>query len=77
MNDPSNRLNLGIDPEAKPFQGCNMELNGKMQLRGQGMQSSAGLIPDLVDEGVRLLVYAGNAGMRDFESLTARSYLLI
>lgn len=30
--------------------------------QGDGMHNSALLLPELIDDGVRLLVYAGNAG---------------
>lgn len=32
-------------------------------MQGDGARNSAKLLTDLVNEGVRLLVYAGNAGM--------------
>ena len=31
-------------------------------MNGDGMHNSAALLPELVDAGIRLLVYAGNAG---------------
>lgn len=61
MNNPSNRLALGVDA-SREFEHCNIELNRKFFYSGQGMYSSAGYLPDLIDEGVRVLVYAGNAG---------------
>jgi len=32
-------------------------------MQGDSMHNSALLLPDLINDGVRLLVYAGNAGM--------------
>ena len=39
-----------------------MEVNKAFTMTGDGMHNSALLLPELVDGGVRLLVYAGNAG---------------
>lgn len=39
-----------------------MQVNQAFTLNGDGMHNSALLLPELVDAGVRLLVYAGNAG---------------
>jgi cathepsin A (carboxypeptidase C) len=38
-----------------------MEVNQAFTFQGDGMHNSALLLPDLINEGVRLLVYAGNA----------------
>lgn len=38
-------------------------------LQGDGMHNSALLLPELVNDGVRLLVYAGNAGMSQSDIL--------
>jgi len=62
MNEPSNKAALGVNPE-KTFTSCNMEVNQAFTLNGDGMHNSAALLPELVDAGVRLLVYAGNADM--------------
>lgn len=61
MNEPSNKAALGVNPE-KTFESCNMAVNQAFALNGDGMHNSAALLPELVDGGVRLLVYAGNAG---------------
>jgi len=60
MNDPKNKVALGVDPE-RTFTSCNMEVNQAFMLQGDGMNSVA-LLPDLVNDGIRFLVYAGNAG---------------
>lgn len=39
-----------------------MEVNQAFVMQGDGMHRSAALLPDLIEDGVRLLVYAGNAG---------------
>jgi hypothetical protein len=61
MNEPSNKAALGVNP-SKDFASCNMEVNQAFSMNGDGMHNSAALLPELVDAGVRLLVYAGNAG---------------
>jgi carboxypeptidase C (cathepsin A) len=61
MNDPKHKVALGVDPE-RTFTSCNMEVNQAFMLQGDGMHNSAALLPDLVNDGIRLLVYAGNAG---------------
>lgn len=61
MNNPANKAALGVDP-TRHFASCNMEVNQAFTLNGDGMHNSALLLPELVDAGVRLLVYAGNAG---------------
>jgi len=61
MNIPSNKAELGVDPNLE-FQSCNMKVNQDFMLEGDGMHNSAMLLPELVNNGIRLLVYAGNAG---------------
>ncbi|KAG7086424.1 hypothetical protein E1B28_002378 [Marasmius oreades] len=62
MNDLKNKVPLGANPQ-KTFQSCNMDVNKAFTLQGDGMHNSALLLPDLIADGVRLLVYAGNADM--------------
>ncbi|KAG6811216.1 hypothetical protein H0H92_008511 [Tricholoma furcatifolium] len=62
MNNPKNRAALGVNPDQE-FASCNMEVNRAFAMQGDGMHNSARLLPELVDNGVRLLVYAGNADM--------------
>jgi len=62
MNDATVKKELGVNPSLT-FQSCNMQVNQDFTTQGDGMRNSALLLTDLVDEGVRLLVYAGNAGM--------------
>lgn len=61
MNNPRNKAALGVDPTRK-FESCNMEVNQAFTMQGDGAHNSAKLLPELIDDGVRLLVYAGNAG---------------
>merc|ERR1712130_751295 len=57
-----NKVTLGVDPTVT-FENCNMEVNQAFSAQGDGMHNSALLLPPLVNDGVRLLVYAGNADM--------------
>ena len=63
MNEAAVKKELGVNPSLT-FQSCNMQVNRDFTLQADGMRNSALLLTDLVNEGVRLLVYAGNAGMR-------------
>jgi hypothetical protein len=61
LNQPAVKAELGVSPERK-FTTCNMDVNLAFTLSGD-WSNSALLLPELVNDGVRLLVYAGNAGM--------------
>lgn len=61
MNTPANKEGLGVDP-ARKFESCNMEVNKDFMLQGDSMNDASLLLPDLINDGIRLLVYAGNAG---------------
>ena len=60
MNDPVNKKAVGANPDAD-FESCNMQVNQAFMMQGDGMHNSALLLSDLVNDGVRLLIYAGNA----------------
>jgi carboxypeptidase C (cathepsin A) len=60
MNTDSIKKELGVDSE-REFTSCNMEVNQAFMFQGDGMHNSAALIPELLNEGVRVLIYAGNA----------------
>lgn len=62
MNSPVVRRTLGVNP-ALTFQSCNTDMGRAFAANGDGMRNSARLLPELIDNGVRLLVYAGNADM--------------
>lgn len=62
LNSPKVKTTLGVDPD-RNFASCNMEVNQAFTANGDGAHNSAALLPDLVNDGVRLLVYAGNADM--------------
>lgn len=61
MDQASVKKALGADVNAK-FKVCNFDVNSAFFKQGQAMLNSAELLPDLVGHGIRLLVYAGDAG---------------
>jgi cathepsin A (carboxypeptidase C) len=62
MNLPEVRRALGADSRAPEFTACNLEMNFAFMLQGDGMRDSKSLLTELVNDGIRLLVYAGNVG---------------
>lgn len=44
---------------------CNMTTNGRFYEQGQAMRNSAALLPELINDGIRLLVMAGDTGAFD------------
>ena len=60
MNEPANKKAVGANPDIK-FESCNMQVNQAFMFQGDGMHNSALLLTDLVNDGIRLLIYAGNA----------------
>ena len=60
MNDPKNKKALGVNPELD-FESCNMEVNQAFFAQGDGMHNTAALLPELINDDIKLLVYAGNA----------------
>ncbi|KZT63251.1 alpha/beta-hydrolase [Daedalea quercina L-15889] len=65
-NQPSVKRVLGIDP-TWDFGSCNMGVNQAFTMQGNGAHNSAVLLPDLIEDGVRLLIYAGNADMMNID----------
>lgn len=60
MNIDENKKMLGVDPSRK-FDSCNMQVNQAFLTQGDSSHNSAPFLVDLINEGVRVLVYAGNA----------------
>ncbi|KAF7441184.1 hypothetical protein PC9H_001533 [Pleurotus ostreatus] len=60
MNEPVVKVELGVHPSLR-YETYSKEVNQAFTRRGDGMHNSALLLTDLVNDGVRLLVYAGNA----------------
>lgn len=61
MNDPAVKAALGVNPQ-RNFESCNMAVNQAFLLQGDSMHNTPALLPEMINDGVRLLVYAGNAG---------------
>lgn len=61
MNDPAVKAALGVPSHLK-FQTCNSQVHQAFWSRGDSVHNTAALLPEMVNDGVRLLVYAGNAG---------------
>ena len=60
MNEASNKKALGVPSDLK-FASCNMEVNQAFFMQGDSMHNSAALLPDIINDDIKLLVYAGNA----------------
>ena len=60
MNSAANKKALGVNPDLK-FASCNMEVNQAFFAQGDGMHNTAALLPELINDDIKLLVYAGNA----------------
>lgn len=58
MNEKSVKKQLGA-PNDVQFKSCNMDINKNFLFQGDVMHNSAKLLPDLIEDGIRLLVYAG------------------
>lgn len=61
MNNATVKAQLGVDPGRK-FSGGSPSVYLGFRATGDGVRNSAPLLTNLVNNGVRLLVYAGNAG---------------
>lgn len=61
LNQPDVKAALGVNPQRK-FESCNMAINQAFLFQGDSMHNTPALLPPLINDGVRLLVYAGNAG---------------
>ncbi|KAH8094750.1 Alpha/Beta hydrolase protein [Cristinia sonorae] len=60
LNKPDIKKTLGVPSEVE-FQSCNIGINQAFFGQGDGAKNSAILIPSLIEDGIRMLVYAGNA----------------
>ncbi|KIO34181.1 hypothetical protein M407DRAFT_3629 [Tulasnella calospora MUT 4182] len=73
LNNQAVKAELGVHPSLN-FTACNWELNKVMTDGGEGAKNSAVLIPELLADGIRVLVYGGNACMEQATE-QFRSYL--
>ncbi len=60
MNEASHKKALGV-PADLTFASCNMEVNQAFFLQGDSTHNSAALLPEIINDDIKLLVYAGNA----------------
>ncbi|GAA5938571.1 S10 family peptidase [Sporobolomyces koalae] len=60
MNQPEVRKALGVSKE-RTFESCNMKINQAFQFQGDVAHNTAALIPPLLEDGIRFLIYAGDA----------------
>ena len=65
------RSELGA-PEKIEFQSCNMQINQNFLLQGDGVRDTASLLPPLVEAGIRVLIYSGEADAREFYPLKCK-----
>ena len=61
LNSTKTKQALGVDSNLD-FQLTNTTVNEAFYKSGQAMHNSAALLPELVDNGVRLMAYAGDVG---------------
>ncbi|KAI0674083.1 carboxypeptidase C [Trametes maxima] len=62
MNLPETKRALGVNPSVD-FASCNMQVNQAFAMQGDGARNRAKLLPELIESGIRLLIYAGDADM--------------
>ena len=62
MRNAAVEAKLGVEP-GRNFTGGSALVYLSFRASGDGMRNSAPLLTNLVNDGIRLLVYAGNAGM--------------
>jgi cathepsin A (carboxypeptidase C) len=61
MNNATVKSQLGVDP-ARNFSSGSPSVYLDFRATGDGARNNAPLLTNLVNNGIRLLVYAGNAG---------------
>ncbi|CAO1617597.1 unnamed protein product [Parajaminaea phylloscopi] len=60
MNKPEVKKAFGASNDVD-FQSCNLDINKGFLLQGDSMHNSAALLPPLIDDGIRVGIYAGVA----------------
>jgi cathepsin A (carboxypeptidase C) len=58
LNRPDIQQILGVD---RDYKGCNTDVNIRFMMAGDWMRPYVTLVPELLDEGVKVLIYAGDA----------------
>ncbi|KAI9034268.1 Alpha/Beta hydrolase protein [Hyaloraphidium curvatum] len=60
LNQPQVKKALGVDPDRK-FVSCNMQINQEFVMKGDWMKPFVRMLPPLLNDGLRVLIYAGDA----------------
>ncbi|CAO1629228.1 unnamed protein product [Jaminaea pallidilutea] len=60
MNKPEVKKAFGASSDVQ-FQSCNMQINQGFLLQGDSMHDSSALLPPLIEDGIRVGIYAGVA----------------
>jgi len=60
LNKPEVKEELGVAKELD-FTSCNMDVNRAFLMTGDSQHNSAAFLPPLLEDGIRVLIYAGNA----------------
>jgi len=71
LNEPEVKAALGVNPQLN-FESCNMAINQAFMLKGDSMHNTPLLLKEIINDGVRLLVYAGNAGEVSYSTFMER-----
>ncbi|KAJ3211661.1 hypothetical protein HDU82_005288 [Entophlyctis luteolus] len=58
LNRPDVQDALGVDVE---YKGCNMEVNQRFMMAGDWMRPYVNLVSEIINDGVKVLIYAGDA----------------
>lgn len=58
LNDNSVQEKIGV---ARPYKGCNMAVNQEFLMAGDWMRPYVRDLPPLLEDGIRVLIYAGDA----------------
>jgi len=58
LNKPEYKKELGAAKETT-FASCNMQINQAFMFNGDVSKNTAALIPPLLEDGIRVLIYAG------------------
>ncbi|KAF8310383.1 alpha/beta-hydrolase, partial [Clavulina sp. PMI_390] len=67
LNNATLKRELGVLDEGRKdieFRGCNVDMDDDFANQGDGMHNSAAVIPEMLEDGIRFLIYAGNADYR-------------
>ncbi|KAI6045248.1 Alpha/Beta hydrolase protein [Pisolithus marmoratus] len=58
MNTPAVKAAVGVAPQ-RVFRACNTGINRDFLFQGDSVRDTPALLPELINNGIRLLVYAG------------------